>query len=250
MIRPYFSLPLGMALCFLTLFLLFFSNALGLYLFSLPYLPTNSDLQTLIVFGSQNGTITALSVMFTACVLLLFCGVSIYLKTRSFTRTKAFFNLGSFNVKTLTKYVIVMIFIIAFGELLMVFLDSSPMTFLDNLLTPASFWWLIITIVVVAPIYEEIVFRGLIFGIICSNHQTPPRWLGLNTHELLAIAVSSSLFAMVHLQYDVAGMMIILALGVLFCHARIKHGLGLAVLLHFLNNALTMITYLFFGGTL
>lgn len=239
-----------MALCFLTLCLLFFSNALGLYLFSLPYLPTNSDLQTLLIFGSQNGTITALSVMFTACVLLLFCGVSICLKTHSLTQTKAFFNLGSFDVKTLIKYIIAMICIIAFGELLMVSLDSSPMTFLDSLLTPSSFWWLIFAIVVVAPIYEEVVFRGLIFGIIRSNHQTPPTWLGLNTHELIAIAISSSLFAMVHLQYDMVGMAIILALGVLFCHARIKHGLGLAVLLHFLNNALTMITYLFFGETL
>lgn len=206
-------------------------NLVGVYLFATPQMP-DADIQTRLVLGSQDGIITALSIMFTAGVLSLMCWGIIYQKTRSIAQTKDFFNLGKFNIKDLGRYVGIMIIIVAISELLMIYFDSTPMTFLDDIMTSGSFWWLIIAIVVIAPIYEEVVFRGLIFGIIHQDG-TPTK----------SIIISSLLFAVVHLQYDVIGMMSIFMLGVLFCHARLKHGLGLAMLLHFLNNAVAMVSY-------
>lgn len=239
-----FSTPISMALCFVAMLLLIVANFLGVYLFAMLYVP-DGNMATLLDFGTQNGTVTALSVIFTAVVLCIFCFGSIYLKTRSMGAVGQFFNVGRFGLKTLGGYVGVMLLIIATGEVLMTAFDSSPLLFLDGLLTPASFWWLIIAIVVVAPLYEEILFRGFLFGVLNAKSPSPPVFLGLTNPEIFALATSSVCFACVHLQYDTIGMMVILALGVLFCHARIKHGLGLAIFLHFLNNALTMCVYLF-----
>lgn len=240
-----FSAPVGMALCVVAMLLLIVANFLGVYLFAMLYMP-DANMGRLLAFGTQNGTVTALSVIFTAVVLCVFCFGSLYLKTCSIKAVRQFFHVGHFSPKTLGIYVGAMLLIIATGEVLMTAFDSSPLLFLDSLLTPASFWWLIVAIVVVAPLYEEMLFRGFLFGIMNAKSPASPAFLGLSHQEIFALITSSVCFACVHLQYDIIGMMIILALGVLFCHARIKHGLGLAIFLHFLNNALTMCVYLFF----
>lgn len=217
--------------CLFVMLSLFITNAFGVYLFATPHLP-HADISARLIFGSQDGTITALAIMFTACVMMALCFGMIYKKTKSFDTTKSFFNLGKFSLKDLGRYIGMMVIILFVSEMLMTYFDSSPMQFLDEILTPTSFWWLMISVVVVAPIYEELVFRGLIFGVLHSDDDLP------------AIVMSSTLFSLVHLQYDIIGMMAIFLLGALFCHARLKHGLGLAIGLHFLNNAVAMGFYL------
>lgn len=216
-------------------------NVIGVYLFAALQLPP-TDLATAITLGSQDGIIVALSVIFTACVLSLMSWGLIYLKVRSGAKTHAFFSLGSFGFNALWRYVALMALIMFVSELLLFYFDSSPMSFLDALMTPNSFWWLIFAIVVAAPIYEEVVFRGLIFGVIRTNGA--PTSQALTASDVSAMSISSLLFALVHLQYDLIGMMSIFLLGLLFCHARIKHGLGLAMVLHFLNNMVAMMVYL------
>ena len=236
----HFSVIQRFGVCIFVVLSLLVINLLGVYLFATLQLP-HADLQTRILFGSQDGIITALAVIFTACMLTVICWGVIYLSTHSMVQTKNFFKLGQFDLKVLGQYIVIMVLILAISELLMIYFDSSPMSFLDDIMTPTSFWWLIIAIVVVAPIYEELVFRGLIFGVIRADGT--PKSSTLTKSDLFAIIISSTLFALVHLQYDGVGMITIFALGVLFCHARLKYGLGLAILLHFLNNAVAMISY-------
>lgn len=242
----HFSNTLAGAYCLFMLVVLMLANLTGLYIFA-PHLP-DTPLTTRLHIASQDGSITALVVIFSACVSVLVCGLLIYLKTRSFTRTAQFFDLGRPTLRVLGKYLLILLAIMATSEFLMGYFDSTPLSFLDNLLTVQSFWWLMIAIVVVAPIYEEVVFRGLMFGVICSD--TPSSAVWLVSREHFAIVVSGLLFALVHLQYDLLGMAVVLSLGILFGHARAKHGLLLAMLLHFFNNAITMVVYLFFKSTL
>ncbi|MBN2307664.1 MAG: CPBP family intramembrane metalloprotease [Candidatus Hydrogenedentes bacterium] len=91
---------------------------------------------------------------------------------------------------------------------------------------------LALAILVLAPFHEELLFRGFLFkGIECS------RWGGA-----AAIALSALPWALLHVQYDVYGMGLILAEGVFLgvCRLRTK-STGLAILMHGLANAVALI---------
>ena len=95
-----------------------------------------------------------------------------------------------------------------------------------------------LAIVVVAPASEEIIFRGLFFGAIEG------RW-----GARVALIVSSILFAVAHVQPE--HIVPIFSVGLALGWARWKTGsLGLPMLLHMLNNGLSLILLAWFdkGG--
>jgi tetratricopeptide (TPR) repeat protein/membrane protease YdiL (CAAX protease family) len=92
-----------------------------------------------------------------------------------------------------------------------------------------------VTVVIVAPIAEEIIFRGLLYGAFEKRF----RVVG-------AILISSAIFALAHLQ--VAYFIPIFCLGIVLGWARWKTGsLGLPILLHVLNNGFALLLLKFFG---
>jgi hypothetical protein len=84
------------------------------------------------------------------------------------------------------------------------------------------------TIVLIAPVAEEVAFRGTMYGNLMKR--------GL--HPALAILLPAIAFAAVHLQYTGPGLVFILVDGIIFGLAR-HHtkSLFLPVLLHTLGNA-------------
>lgn len=121
--------------------------------------------------------------------------------------------------------------------------DKSPMDFMGEILANADVGLVVFVVVVVAPIYEELLFRGAIFGRLYGKARLPtikdkPFWQ--------AGAVSAVLFALVHMQYDWFGFGLILLLAFLLAWARAKTGgLALPIALHIVNNAVAMAVYLF-----
>lgn len=82
---------------------------------------------------------------------------------------------------------------------------------------------LIIGIVIVAPIFEETLFRGFVFTGIQQSH------LGTGA----AIVFSSATWAMIHTQYGAFDLISIFLLGILFSIARIASGsLLVPIILH------------------
>ena len=71
---------------------------------------------------------------------------------------------------------------------------------------------LLFAIVVGAPIFEEIFFRGFLFQGIRYSRLGP----------VGAIGITSVVWAVIHLQYDIYGMATVFALGLLFGIARLK----------------------------
>lgn len=131
------------------------------------------------------------------------------------------------------------------------YFDQSPMVFIDELLTPKAFWWLLLVMVVVAPVYEEMMFRGLVFGLLARKQQVANHRNANNNpnHQKTAVIVasiaSSGLFAMVHLQYDWFGLLLIFVFALLLSWARwASQSLILPIVLHLLNNAMAMTSYL------
>lgn len=84
-----------------------------------------------------------------------------------------------------------------------------------------------IALVVVAPIGEELLFRGFVFrGCATSERSAPP-----------TIVVTSFLFALLHVQYDWVGMVLIFLVGLLLGWLRWRSGsTTLVVLLHVALN--------------
>lgn len=81
-----------------------------------------------------------------------------------------------------------------------------------------------ITLVIVAPIAEEVLFRGYLFG---KLRKHAPLWI--------TILITSLLFALVHFQWNVA--LDVFALSIVLCLLRVVSGsLWPSILLHMLKN--------------
>jgi membrane protease YdiL (CAAX protease family) len=92
----------------------------------------------------------------------------------------------------------------------------------------SSPWWLLIAGVIVAPIVEEIFFRGFIFAGLRSRYEW--RW---------AAVISSLLFALVHLQP--AALIPIFGLGYIFAYLYYRsNSIWPAILMHVTTNGMAL----------
>jgi len=91
---------------------------------------------------------------------------------------------------------------------------------------------LYVAIVVVAPIFEEIFFRGFLFEGVRYSRLGPGG----------AIGMTSLVWAIIHLQYDTYGVSTVFALGLLFGFARLKSGSTyVTIVMHSLASLVAMI---------
>jgi hypothetical protein len=87
-----------------------------------------------------------------------------------------------------------------------------PPFMVDAYKTSTSLPILLLAIVVVAPIFEEIFFRGFLFQGIRYSRLGP----------IGAVGITSLFWAIIHLQYNIYGMTTVFAIGILFGIARLK----------------------------
>lgn len=91
--------------------------------------------------------------------------------------------------------------------------------------------WLVIGVGFMAPLFEEFLLRGLLYGSI--RHMAD---------EHAAVALTAGVFTLMHMQYDVAVMLLILPMGIVLGYARSRSGsIWVPVLLHMLNNLVTVV---------
>ena len=85
--------------------------------------------------------------------------------------------------------------------------------------------------VVLGPLFEELLLRGLLFGTV--RHIAD---------EHVSVAVTAGVFALMHLQYSVPIMLLIIPLGVVLGYARARSGSILVpIVLHMANNSLSVL---------
>ena len=124
-------------------------------------------------------------------------------------------------------------------EFLTYWLDKDPTAFVDDLYDSANpKWLLILTMVVIAPIYEEVMFRGILWSAVREQFEGAKGvWV--------ASLVTSILFAIIHLQYEIYEMSVIFLLALLLSYARARsNSLYLPIILHIINNGVAMWMYL------
>ncbi len=162
-------------------------------------------------------------------------------KLRYHYRVRDYLALKPFSIRVAIALVGLWLLYWGIGEAFTSWLNKDPTQFVDVLYASAQpKWLLVVVIVIVAPCYEELMFRGVL-------------WSGLKEQITgqggvwLASIVTSGLFAIIHLQYDTFEMGMIFCLAMLMSYARYKSGsLWLPLLIHIINNGVAMGQYLLF----
>lgn len=225
-------LTIGMVIAF------FGCQSIGIYLAGKVLLPASDSLSAveIMLLGSADGTV--ISVSLCLCLLLLtvltFAIIAIkggnnarYLALTSFSWVVGAVMLG-----------LLLVFMVV-SQVLTDLLAVETSDFIDPLYASVhSVWLLVLAIVIIAPIYEELVFRGIIWRAIADQFSLA------SNGALVASVITSVIFAVIHLQYGLYEISTIILLALLFCYARFKSGsLLLPILLHIINNALAMWLY-------
>ncbi|WP_259365030.1 CPBP family intramembrane glutamic endopeptidase [Psychrobacter sp. GP33] len=236
--RPLFSrfgvpvLVLGMVIAF------FVSQLIGIYLASSMLLPAVDTLTVDNTFflGSADGTIVSASILISWVLLTLLIMAIIRAKGGDIRHYLA---LTPFSWVTAGAMIGILVIFMLGSQVLTNWMDRTPLDFVDPLYQSVdSVWLLVIAMVIVAPIYEELVFRGLLWSAISEQFSTP-------RGAVIASIVTSIIFAVIHLQYGLYEITTIMLLALIFCYARIKSGsVLLPILLHIINNGVAMGQYL------
>jgi len=125
-------------------------------------------------------------------------------------------------------YILLSALFMAFAMSYMTFIDFDQVqeTGFSQLGPRFEYILAFVSLVVLAPVAEEILFRGYLFGKLQKNVAT---WI--------AILISSAVFAAVHLAWNVG--IDVFALGIVLCLLRIvSNSLWPSILLHMLKNGI------------
>ncbi len=91
--------------------------------------------------------------------------------------------------------------------------------------------WLYIGVGIMAPLFEEFLLRGLLFGAI--RHMAD---------EHATVAMTAGVFTLMHMQYDWTVMLLILPMGAVLGYARSRsNSIWVPVVLHMLNNLVSVV---------
>lgn len=148
---------------------------------------------------------------------------------------KDYFSLYSFKLKTLGFWILVFIVLQVATTFLIEALGAKEIpNFMLNLEYPSLMAkiLLVMAVVVAAPIVEEVVFRGFLLK---GFSQT---FMGVHG----AVFLTSALWAVIHMQYEVAYLIAIFVIGLVFAYARVlTNSLYIPMMMHSLMNLLAIL---------
>lgn len=247
----------GVVLLFIGIIGLFLAlQLLGIYLFA-PVVFNDFPLTTAQRFGmgSFDGTVTSYAMMFTLVALLVIIYAVVRWRIHSvshasvmpadFKNASASYKVANylgfkpFALNVAIGFIGLWLLFVISTETLTYILEKNPTAFVDDLYDSANpKWLLIVTMVIVAPIYEEVMFRGILWSAVREQFAgSKGAWV--------ATITTSVLFSIIHLQYEFYEMSVIFILALLLGYARSRSGsLYVPILLHIINNGLAMWMYL------
>lgn len=195
---------------------------------------SNMDLNPLEFFAglSTNGLLISV-----ATIVSSIAGVGaavLFIKLRKGITLSEYLGLKKISLKTVLALLGIVIGLLALVTVFNLFMRETQETDImteayRNSVWPPLFW---IAIVVFAPVFEEVLFRGFLFtGLVHSR-------LG----AAWTIILTSLVFASLHLQYDLPAMAQIFILGVVLGVVRLKTGsLWSPIIVHAFWNFIQMI---------
>jgi membrane protease YdiL (CAAX protease family) len=135
--------------------------------------------------------------------------------------------------RDLVKWFVYIVVAIVASDIFLYFFSSRMADFMVDVYKTARFLPLLaVALVLAAPVFEEIFFRGLLFQGIRHSRLGPGGAVGL-----CALA-----WAVIHFQYDVYGMITIFVFGIMLGWARLKSGsVYLPIMMHAFINLVALI---------
>ena len=193
---------------------------------------TEKQFLDLIMSSQDDGVILSVSTFVTTIV----CGtfVALIIKLKRGSNITDYIAIRTVPLKTLLKWLGVLVVFIAASEVLSLLLGRPIVTdFMATMYASTHPVWIIwIALIIAAPLFEEIFFRGFLLKGFASSFIGP----------IGAIVLTAALWAIIHIQYDAYNIAMIFFLGLMFGSARIKTGsLFVPLAMHVLVNLVSTI---------
>ena len=159
--------------------------------------------------------------------------VLLFTKIRKHISIKEYLGLHIPTIKQVLLWIGVLVLFFAFMEALNVLIDRPmPVWMIDTYKSAENRPLLWITLVIAAPLFEELLFRG--FMLEGLRHSK----LG----DLGAVIITSAVWASIHLQYELFEVATIFIIGIILGYAKIKtNSLYTVIILHALLNLISTI---------
>lgn len=188
---------------------------------------SDAEMLELLKSAESNGNALSIGTFVTTLICVpLIIGIA-KLKRRSNIRD--YFALKPVPFKILLRWVGILLIYIALSDFVL-FLLGQPITpeFMHAIAQSAHpVWMLWLALVVAAPLFEELFFRGFLYKGLESSFMGP----------IGAIAITSVLWGIIHLQYDIYGITYVIFMGVILGLSRMRTGsLFVPLTLHAVAN--------------
>jgi membrane protease YdiL (CAAX protease family) len=221
----------------------FLAQSLVAIAFAVFYVLDNAktlDPQKFLTSLTTNGLLLSLATIVSALVGVTL--IIVFTKLRKGYSISEYLGLTRFNNKTLFVLILVSVVLIAISSVIDRFLPSPQSTnfTIDAYKTSVSPALFAVAVVIFAPLFEEGFFRGFVFVGLKDSALGPAG----------TIALTSAVWAAMHLQYDWIGMSSILVLGFVLGFVRLKtNSLWCAMIIHALWNLTAFVgTALYVNG--
>jgi len=217
-----------------TLFIVTQSIVMGMYVSANYGDIGQSELGTLMANLQHNGLVLSLCTF----ASLLVCGPLIIgvIKLKKNSNLKHYLGLTTVDFKTLKFWFLAIICLIIASDLLTISLGKPIVPeFMSSVYKSVESPWILwIALIIAAPIFEELFFRGFLISGFSATFLGP----------VGAVLITSAAWAAIHFQYDLYGFALIFILGVALGFARIKsRSILLTIGLHsFVNFVATIET--------
>jgi len=175
---------------------------------------SETEIEQLLSSAGENGYLLSLATFITTIVC---CGLVVaVIKLKKGSVLLEYLSIRSVSPKTMLKWTGLLAGFVVLSDLITVSLGRPIVPeFMSAVYATASPVWMIwLALVVAAPIFEEVFFRGFLFRGLESSFMGP----------IGAVLVTTGLWAVIHVQYDAYGIATVFCLGLLFGTARAMTG--------------------------
>jgi len=187
-----------------------------------------ADIITMLAYNGDAISFAEIPAALMGIFLILF-----FTKLRKPDSMTSFLELTTPSIKVVVKWLIIMLIIIGLMELGYILFERNTPDFMTKLYSSTknlSLLW--IAVIIAAPIFEELLFRGYLFE---GIKQTA---VGING----AIVITSASWAIIHLQYESFEVITIFLIGIILGIAKVKsRSLYIPIAMHMLMNLSTSI---------
>jgi uncharacterized protein len=212
--------------------------AFGMYIGAKYGQLPEDELDEIAINFENNGDALSIAMLATIfiCVPILL-GMTKFKKNSSL---KEYFSLNHVSIKKYLHWIGLTLLLLIASDSLSFLLGRPivPEVMLKTYASSQYTYLLFFSVVIGAPLFEELFFRGFLF-IGFANSVLKP---------IGAILLTSFLWAVIHIQYDLYGIITIFLVGIFFGIARHKTGsIFVPMLIHALNNLIAMLETAYFS---